>query len=66
MFAAIATILARNSVNIEKIIQKDEQQGKMGIVLLTSSVNVETISRISADFEASGVSIHTVMPFLGE
>lgn len=66
MFAHIATTLANNSVNIEKIIQKDEEQGRMGIVLLTSSVDSETISRIIAGFEANGVSIHSVIPFLGE
>ena len=38
----------------------------MGIVLLTSSVDIATIHRISAQFEANGVEINAVMPFLGE
>lgn len=65
-FAAIAAILAENTVNMEKIIQKDEVEGRMGIVLLTSSVDPETMSRIVREFEAGGVKIHTIMPFLGE
>lgn len=65
-FAVIASILANNDVNIEKIIQKDELKGRMGIVLLTSSVDVETFNRISAQFEGKGVEINAVMPFLGD
>lgn len=65
-FAIIASILADNNVNIEKIIQKDVLKGRMGIVLLTSSVDIATIKRIYAQFEENGVEINTVMPFLGE
>jgi homoserine dehydrogenase len=65
-FAAIASILANNAVNMEKIIQKDEVEDRMGIVLLTSSVDPETMSRITGQFQDSGVKIHIVMPFLGE
>ncbi len=65
-FAFIASVMAENAVNIEKIIQKEEVQGRMGIVLLTSSVNTETINRISAAFETNSIIIHTILPFLEE
>lgn len=66
MFAVIASVFANNKVNIEKIIQKDEIKDRMGIVLLTSSVDSEMLNQISVQLEAGGVKIHTVMPFLEE
>lgn len=65
-FAEIARILADNAINIEKIIQKDGVEGRMGIVLLTSGVDTKTINQVSAQFDACGVVIHAIMPFLGE
>lgn len=62
--ALICTILAGNSVNIEKVIQKDEIEGKIGVVLLTSSADSTTIGKIVDEFSENGIDIKTILPFL--
>lgn len=64
MFAHIASAMACNNVNIEKIIQKNEIDNRIGIVLLTSSVDVETMNRIIEDFGRNDITINTIMPFV--
>ncbi|MCX7708509.1 MAG: homoserine dehydrogenase [Clostridia bacterium] len=64
--ALICTILAKNSVNIEKVIQKDEIEGKIGVVLLTSNADSTTISKIIDEFSENHIEIRTILPFLGE
>lgn len=64
--ALICTILAGNSVNIEKVIQKDEIDGKIGVVLLTSSADSTTINKIVDEFSENEIEIKTILPFLGE
>ena len=64
--ALICTILAKNSVNIEKVIQKDQINDKIGVVLLTSNADSTTISKIVDEFSENGIEIETILPFLGE
>ncbi|MCX7921958.1 MAG: homoserine dehydrogenase [Clostridia bacterium] len=64
--AFICSLLADNSVNIEKVIQKDEAEGKIGVVLLTSRVDSSTLSKIVDQFTNNDIEINTIIPFLGE
>jgi homoserine dehydrogenase len=64
MFVQIATILASNNVNIEKIIQKDKIGNKIGIVLLTSSIDSEIITSIISQFRDNEIEINCIIPFL--
>ena len=64
--AFICSILSKNSVNVEKIIQKDGSSGMMDIVFLTSSIESSTINEIINEFNVNGIKIHTLIPFLGE
>lgn len=63
-FASIATILSDNNVNIEKIIQKDDVNGRMGIVLLTSRVDRTTLDTVMKEFRSGDIEINTIMPFV--
>ncbi len=64
MFASIATVLADNNVNIEKIIQKDEINGRIGIVLLTSRIDKITLEKIKEAFRGRNIEINAIMPFV--
>ena len=61
--AKVCTVLAENSVNIEKLIQKDEINGKIGVVLLTRCVDLTSISNITKEFENNDIEINTIIPF---
>ena len=65
MLAKITKILADNELNVDKIIQKDSDGDKMGIVFLTSSVDNEVVQKIQTQFYECGVEIKAVIPFLG-
>ena len=64
--AFMCSVFAANSVNIEKVIQKDEIEGKVGVVFLTSSADSSIRSRIIEEFEQNGITIDTIIPFLEE
>jgi len=66
MFANIASTMAKNNINIERIIQKDEEGDRIGVVLLTSSIDTETISNIIDELKENNIIINAVIPFLDE
>lgn len=64
--ALICNVFAKNSVNIEKVIQKDEVSGKMDVVLLTNSVESTVIDLITREFEDNHVDVNTIIPFFND
>ncbi|KNY28662.1 homoserine dehydrogenase [Pseudobacteroides cellulosolvens] len=64
--ALICNVFAKNSVNIEKVIQKDEVNGKMDVVLLTNSVESTVIDLITHEFENNKVDVNTIIPFFND
>ncbi|HEY9062196.1 MAG TPA: homoserine dehydrogenase [Pseudobacteroides sp.] len=64
--ALICNVFAKNSVNIEKVIQKDEVGGKMDVVLLTNSVESTVIDLITREFENNKVDVNTIIPFFND
>jgi homoserine dehydrogenase len=64
--ALICNVFAKNSVNIEKVIQKDEVNGKMDVVLLTNSVESTVIDFIIHEFEDNKIDVHAIIPFFND
>jgi homoserine dehydrogenase len=64
--AFICNVFAKNSVNIEKVIQKDEINGKMDVVLLTNSVESTVIDQITNEFEKNQIDVKTIIPFFND
>ncbi|MDP4180353.1 MAG: homoserine dehydrogenase [Bacillota bacterium] len=64
--AHICNVFAQNSINIEKVIQKDAINGKMDVVLLTNSVDATVIDLITKEFETNQIEINTIIPFFND
>lgn len=66
VLAKICSIFMENTMNIEKLIQKDDVGGTIDVVLLTRSADTITIQKISSDLAKYGIEIDTIIPFFND
>lgn len=66
MLAKICLIFMDNNINIEKLIQKDEVNGKIDVVLLTRSADTITINKITSELAKYGIIIDSIIPFFND
>jgi homoserine dehydrogenase len=64
VLSSLTGILAENKINIEKLIQKDEQQDGIEIVLLTSMADTSIAESILYQLNESGIVNNAVIPFV--